>query len=506
MSCVALTDGSIILMGGMGDHYLNDVWQSPDNGTTWTEMAANASWSPRWFPSSVAMPDGSILLMGGMTDNRGGTANDVWRSTDKGATWSLVTGHAGWAPRSYQSAVTLPDGSVVVLGGPWYDDVWRSADAGATWQRMTAHAGWTPRYGQTSVAMPDGSILLMGGYDTAKKNDIWISRDQGTTWERQDTRGGWDARTFPTSVAMPDGSVVLMGGEGNTSFRNDVWAFLPSGLPVPTKQPTPVPTTVIPTPAIITYKPPSSATEVRDARDPSRFIRLDPVQDFATNSSSMITGPTKITLTMTTNYPEESLIFFDIINEDSSGHLLTRNDPHPVFRGTGGLNTSSYTYDMAGQPFGHYRLEVTKANTNTTATARFNITPPGLWVWVWTDPIGTVYEGDNVTITGTTTLEPGINITLDMRMAPFHSCPFQLSGTPAVNQSEHGFCNHNCNSSPDMAIARVLPGTPGKNVWKASFNTTDWCWGEEYEFRPKIDGWINVTGGSSFRVERPVPR
>ena len=63
-------------------------------------MNASAGWSARYGHSSVVMPDGSIVLMGGY-DN-GSYKNDVWRSTDNGATWTQVNASAGWSAR-YES-------------------------------------------------------------------------------------------------------------------------------------------------------------------------------------------------------------------------------------------------------------------------------------------------------------------------------------------------------------------------------------------------------------------
>jgi hypothetical protein len=493
-SCVALPDGSIVLMSGNGQ---NDVWRSTDSGATWSEMTEHANWSPRNFPSSVAMPDGSILLLGGNVDNQGNRWNDVWRSTDKGATWTQVTAHAGWSARDFRSAVALPDGSVVVMGGNGFsNDVWRSTDYGASWTRMTEDAGWTYRIGQTAVALQGGSILLMGGDDFSNlKNDTWISNDEGATWGLVNQSCGWEAREFATSVVTHDGSVVLIGGEGKKSMKNDVWVFLQSGQPVPTKQPTPAPTTIIPTPRITAIP---TASEVRDANDPSLFIRMDPIQDFETDSSSSIIGPTKLNMTITTNYPEGSLFFFDIINKDSSRHLLTKVDVMPAVAGIAGLNTISYIYDMKGQPIGHYLAEVNRGNTNTTVTARFNVTPPGLWTWIWTDPVSPVYEGDTLTVTGTTTMEPGSNLTVTMQME-VHPC------LPPDNiaHKERELCYNNCNSLPGPETATVAQGYPGKNTWRATFNTSGWCW-EGYYFTTSVDRWINVTGnGASFRVSPP---
>jgi uncharacterized delta-60 repeat protein len=233
-SSVVMPDGSIVLMGGLTNSgYANDVWRSTDDGATWTQMTASAGWSARYGQRAVAMPDGSIVLMGGSTNS--GVANDVWRSTDDGATWTRMTASAGWSARYGQRAVAMPDGSIVLMGGSTNsgnaNDVWRSTDDGATWTRMTANAPWSARWGQSAVAMPDGSIVLMGGStNSGYANDVWRSTDDGATWTQQTGSAGWLPRYGHTSVAMPDGSIVLMGGiDPNYSYLNDVWRSTDDG-------------------------------------------------------------------------------------------------------------------------------------------------------------------------------------------------------------------------------------------------------------------------------------
>ena len=113
------------------------AWFFGDENFTapWTEMNASSGWTGRYDHSSVAMPDGSIVLMGGYD---GTYKNDVWRSTDNGSTWTLANSSAGWTGRYDHSSVVLPDGSIVLMGGigSGYirkNDVWRSTDKGATW-------------------------------------------------------------------------------------------------------------------------------------------------------------------------------------------------------------------------------------------------------------------------------------------------------------------------------------------------------------------------------------
>ncbi|MEI6841917.1 MAG: hypothetical protein WCK53_11660, partial [Methanomicrobiales archaeon] len=57
-----------------------------------------------------------------------------------------------------------------------------------TWTQVTTNAGWQARFGQSAVALPDGSIILMGGANypaTAAFNDVWRSTDDGATWTEQ---------------------------------------------------------------------------------------------------------------------------------------------------------------------------------------------------------------------------------------------------------------------------------------------------------------------------------
>jgi len=230
---VALPDGSIVLMGGVEEGLLNDVWRSADGGTTWTEVIAEGvKWSPRFFHSSVALPDGNIVLMGGMGGD--GFKNDVWRSTNGGATWKEVNASAGWAPRMCHSSAALPDGSIVLMGGSdgptRFNDTWRSTDGGATWTQLP-NAGWTARQSHSSVVLPDGSLVLMGGADSdsAPLNDTWRLTDNGTTWTRLPD-AGWPARGSHGSAALPDGSIVLMGGVDNDSAPlNDTWRSTDNG-------------------------------------------------------------------------------------------------------------------------------------------------------------------------------------------------------------------------------------------------------------------------------------
>ena len=234
-SSVMLSDGTIVIMGGYdGDSgFKNDVWRSTDGGATWTEVNSSAEWSVRYEHSSVVLPDDSIVLMGGA--NVGARLNDVWRSTDAGATWTEINSSAGWPARYYASSVLLPDNSIVLMGGyddtgaTYMNDVWRSTDGGTTWTEINSSAGWSARFEHRSVVLPDGSIVLMGGHAASFENDVWQSTDGGVTWTELNSSAGWSAREGHNCVVLPDGSIILMGGGQGTEYANDVWRSTDNG-------------------------------------------------------------------------------------------------------------------------------------------------------------------------------------------------------------------------------------------------------------------------------------
>jgi type II secretory pathway component GspD/PulD (secretin) len=189
-------------MGGYTSvgNLMNDVWRSTDKGVTWMQQTAAASWSERYGHSSVALPDGSIVLMGGGSSG-GSLMNDVWRSTDNGVTWTQQTTATSWSERKFHISVALPDGSIVLMGGyslfnSRTNDVWRSSNNGVTWTQQTAAASWVGRDSHTAVTLPDGSIVLMGGFDgeSAMLNDVWRSTDNGVTWTQQIPSAPWSGR------------------------------------------------------------------------------------------------------------------------------------------------------------------------------------------------------------------------------------------------------------------------------------------------------------------------
>ncbi|WP_146164920.1 choice-of-anchor J domain-containing protein, partial [Desulfonatronum sp. SC1] len=233
---VALPDGEIVLMGGWADANTNEVWLSEDKGESWTRMTDNAGWSPRGYFAAEALHDGSIVIMGGHSGINPPELGDVWRSTDNGATWTQLTDAAPWGPRSSHSSALLPNGDILLMGGQIPDhpgsanDVWSSSDGGATWNLVTADAPWPVRSNHQSMALPDGSVVLLGGSDGGpSRNDVWRSTDGGATWTQVTESAEWPARMQFVAGVLADGAVVVMGGNVSGSMGRDVWRLDTAG-------------------------------------------------------------------------------------------------------------------------------------------------------------------------------------------------------------------------------------------------------------------------------------
>jgi len=236
--------------------FFDDVWSSPD-GVNWTERTSAAGWEGR-AGLSAAVYDDAIWVLGGSVnddDAIGGPGgppriyfNDVWKSTDNGETWDLVTASAPWEPRAGGIALAF-NGYLYMIGGeagftcfpipcdpPYFNDVWRTRD-GIDWELMTADAEWSPRPGHQAVAM-EKHLVLWGGFGMSQNPadpfapsnpmDVWVSID-GASWQQVDD-APWNAAS-PADIRYDfDAVVVDQGPEGGPailSFGGDRETFSP---------------------------------------------------------------------------------------------------------------------------------------------------------------------------------------------------------------------------------------------------------------------------------------
>jgi serpin B len=167
-SAVTLADGRVLVVGGSGgpDGALLATAEIYDPATgTWT--ATGSLLRPREALGLTALPDGGALVVGGTTGT-GTPIADAEHMDPRSLTWSSAgaMGEAALNP----TVVLLGDGRVLVAGGMSGANPDSESKATAEAALYDPAAGWSataplpePRERAAAVTLPDGSILLVGG-------------------------------------------------------------------------------------------------------------------------------------------------------------------------------------------------------------------------------------------------------------------------------------------------------------------------------------------------------
>jgi len=163
--------------------------------------------TPRIDPTAVLLPDGRVLVVGG---------SDVDRRTLRSAelfdpatgTWSPAEA-PGFGHSGAQSAVVLTDGRVLFVSG-LQAELYEPATGRWTKAGPAGGAAGTHRAGHTLTRLLDGRVLVVGG-NTSRAAETAELFDAAT--------GTWTLVAPPSTpreshgaVLEPDGTVLVVGG------------------------------------------------------------------------------------------------------------------------------------------------------------------------------------------------------------------------------------------------------------------------------------------------------
>lgn len=181
-AAVALADGRILVTGGnYGSRILRASEIYDPARDEWTAAAPLPR--PRTMLSLALLPDGSVFAAGGFQDDAMITRttyiyepwNDLW-----------VTGPEMREVRLNHSMARLPDGDVLFFGG-------ESMGAGTaerySWRgRRFEHAGvlGEPRLVAQGATLPDGSVLAVGGLPDDRWRQKFLPTAAAELWDPRD--------------------------------------------------------------------------------------------------------------------------------------------------------------------------------------------------------------------------------------------------------------------------------------------------------------------------------
>lgn len=256
---VTLNTGELLIMGGVSNVTgMNDVWRGTSTSSTWTRVAEHASWAAGTNTAACVLPDGDVILT---------TPLEAWKSSDKGETWTRMCYAPGWTQfagygynvqRFAPQLVALSNGHLILLGGytglatsySCCNDVWRSTDSGATWTRLLDNQPpgsptyWERRSNFGCVVTSGDNIVLGGGWTdsmgfTHALKDVWMSSDEGATWTLMNPDGmcniprhDWGPTSALKMLITSNDTIVVIGGylyEGIFSYYNEVCTSTDNG-------------------------------------------------------------------------------------------------------------------------------------------------------------------------------------------------------------------------------------------------------------------------------------
>jgi hypothetical protein len=223
-------DGAIVYVASvLGLQNNRTIFKSADGGSTWANTQAPAlDWA-----AVDASPDGRVVTAVGKTPQIQPASlvtpdgNNTIRSTDGGATWSVLeTVTATITATDLETVSTTitatdlvasDDGQIIIVA---YDDgsVRYSSNGGVTFSSVSINSD--PGVSQmVQLAMSaTGSVV----YATIQANFVYRSLDQGATWARIDALGTTNWEYWNSVSGSDDGQIVVVSA---SAFGTDPGVF-----------------------------------------------------------------------------------------------------------------------------------------------------------------------------------------------------------------------------------------------------------------------------------------
>lgn len=204
---LAITKGGTLLAG-----VVDGLSVSSDGACTWSFVDGPADRYVIDVSTEKSAPDRAVLVLS--APGAGGTVSELWESLDDGQTWtqagaSMPEGYfvlnVDVAPSDPQRVYTSGR-----FGAPDYAGaLLRSDDRGQTWQRFDIPGSDENRLPYLSAVDPNDPDVVYVRLDHDPIDALVVSQDGGGTWS---TAFESDGHLFGFALS-PDGSRVALGGD-----------------------------------------------------------------------------------------------------------------------------------------------------------------------------------------------------------------------------------------------------------------------------------------------------
>ncbi|WP_395736525.1 choice-of-anchor tandem repeat GloVer-containing protein [Prosthecobacter sp.] len=222
-------------LGGQGGGRIG-VLRTTDGGATWSVLSTSLFVNENL--SSVAAR-GTVILTASDTDYTSGffpaNGSGLFRSTSTGASFTLVSGTNGLPAGPISDLIGDPSNPSRFFAVVRTVGVFRSDDTGATWTNVTGNiTGFSTSVVKSEMALFNNgtnSALYIALLGSSAPLSLWRSTTLGTTWTQMDTpsTGGQTNVHFSIATDRNDPKYVYVGGQSGR-YRGDATAAAGSQL------------------------------------------------------------------------------------------------------------------------------------------------------------------------------------------------------------------------------------------------------------------------------------
>lgn len=224
--------GRLSSFGAVGGARIG-VLRTTDGGANWTVLGTSLFENENL--TSVA-GRGAVIMAASDDTWGGGNGSGLFRSTNTGASFVLVSGTNGLPAGAVSDLVGDPANVARFFAAVRGVGIFRSDNSGATWVNVTNNlTGITSATNKVEMAMCNNgttNAIFVGVLNADELDGVWRSTNLGTTWTRMDTpsTGGQGDVHFAIAADRTNTSLVYVAGQSanpNSRFRGD--ASLPLG-------------------------------------------------------------------------------------------------------------------------------------------------------------------------------------------------------------------------------------------------------------------------------------